>query len=168
MSCLDVSACFASVSSYFSTMKIRHVGLAVVHCPKTRRVLLITSRKHPNLWISESSLQAHFIPKLDTDANSCIPQPCNILCRHDLTHVVPKGGVEKGETSGEAAAREAHEEGELTSFRQADNTAGIPAQIPEDDISPELCTIESAKPGVEVWHVHAIAIDSEKDLDKDW
>jgi 8-oxo-dGTP pyrophosphatase MutT (NUDIX family) len=76
--------------------------------------------------------------------------------------------VEKGETSGEAAAREAHEEGELTSFRQADNTAGIPAQIPEDDISPELCTIESAKPGVEVWHVHAIAIDSEKDLDKDW
>lgn len=48
------------------------------------------------------------------------------------------------------------------------DAAGIPASIPEDDISPELCTIESAKPGAEIWHVHAVAIDSEKDLDKDW
>lgn len=64
MSCLDVAACFASIGEYFTTMKIRHVGLAVVHCPKTRRVLLITSRKHPNLWISTSLPDHSSIPSL--------------------------------------------------------------------------------------------------------
>lgn len=47
-------------------------------------------------------------------------------------------------------------------------TAGIPASIPEDDISSELITLKGAKPGAEIWHVHAVAIDSEKDLDADW
>ncbi len=32
----------------------RHVALAIPFCPATHRVLLITSRKHPNLWIRKS------------------------------------------------------------------------------------------------------------------
>lgn len=34
-----------------SSRKPRDVALAVVYCRATRRVLLVTSRKHKGLWI---------------------------------------------------------------------------------------------------------------------
>lgn len=37
-------------------MKPRHVAVAIPFCPDTHRVLLITSRKHPNYWIRELRL----------------------------------------------------------------------------------------------------------------
>ena len=45
--------------------------------------------------------------------------PISFLC--DVTRAVPKGGIEKGESSGQAAVREAWEEGLLffTSLNQA-------------------------------------------------
>ncbi|BEI85366.1 hypothetical protein CcaverHIS002_0507670 [Cutaneotrichosporon cavernicola] len=97
----------------------RHVAVAIPFCPATHRVLLITSRKHPNLWI------------------------------------LPKGGVDNGETSGQAAAREAQEEG------------GLP--IPHA-ISDELNAHQPlAPPGKrqEIWHAHALEMASE-DLDAVW
>lgn len=52
MNCIDLGGWLAFLTGY-SSMKPRQVGLAVVHCPKTKRVLLVTSRKHPKLWIRE-------------------------------------------------------------------------------------------------------------------
>lgn len=49
---------------------------------------------------------------------------------------------------------------------RADIAAGIPASIPAASISAELVTLHPKED--EVWHAHAVALDSEKDLDADW
>ncbi|WOO81091.1 Diphosphoinositol polyphosphate phosphohydrolase DDP1 [Vanrija pseudolonga] len=101
----------------------RHVALGIPFCPATRRVLMVTSRKHTSLWI------------------------------------FPKGGVEKGETSGAAAAREALEE------------AGIP-KLRDSAISDELTAIPLPlapnRNRAEVWHVHALTLGAESDLSPEW
>ncbi|KAL1411255.1 hypothetical protein Q8F55_002206 [Vanrija albida] len=101
----------------------RNVALGIPFCPATRRVLMVTSRKHADLWI------------------------------------FPKGGVEKGESSGEAAAREALEE------------AGIP-RLEDSAISKVLTEINlPVSPNrnrAEVWHVHALTLGAESDLSPDW
>lgn len=44
--------CFVILLTHAATTTMtRHVALAVVHCPETHRVLLVTSRKHAKLWI---------------------------------------------------------------------------------------------------------------------
>lgn len=91
---------------------------------------------------------------------------------------MPKGGVEKGETSGQAAVREAWEEGEptlrifleiLLTWVQAGSPRGLP--VPTDDdllISLTLEPVKKNKP-VEVWHVHALKV-SERSVDdiREW
>ncbi|CAK9780894.1 NUDIX-domain-containing protein [Cutaneotrichosporon oleaginosum] len=97
----------------------RHVALAIPFCPATQRVLLITSRKHPNLWI------------------------------------LPKGGVDDGETSGQAAAREAREEGGLPTPRAVSDELSVLEPLPGPGKRPEI------------WHAHALEMASE-DLDDEW
>lgn len=86
---------------------------------------------------------------------------------------MPKGGVEKGETSGQAVVREAWEEGEQTCqsprfilliWFQAGSPRDLP--VPTDDdllISLTLEPVKKNKP-VEVWHVHALKV-SERSVD---
>lgn len=74
----------------------RHVAVALVFDRATGRLLMVSSRAHPDLWIC-----AFF------DINCRALQ----VCVHELICVVPKGGIEEGESSGEAAVRESWEEG---------------------------------------------------------
>ncbi|RSH83340.1 uncharacterized protein EHS24_007018 [Apiotrichum porosum] len=73
---------------------------------------------------------------------------------------LPKGGVEKGETSGQAAAREANEE------------AGVPAILAAGAISPLLVkhTLQHVPKNKrqEVWHAHAILLLEESELLDEW
>ncbi|KAK8869903.1 hypothetical protein IAR55_000471 [Kwoniella newhampshirensis] len=92
----------------------RHVAVAIVFSPTTQKILMITSRAHPHLWI------------------------------------LPKGGIEQGETSGEAAVRESYEE------------AGTPLDLPppEDDEKIVLLSLPSKKRS-SLWHVHVILVDEQ-------
>jgi diphosphoinositol-polyphosphate diphosphatase len=91
---------------------------------------------------------------------------------------VPKGGVEKGETSGQAAVREAWEEGAqvcrffleiLLTWVQAGSPRDLP--VPTDDDLLISLTLEPVKKNksVEVWHVHALKV-SERPVDdiREW
>ncbi|KAL7422211.1 hypothetical protein Q5752_002857 [Cryptotrichosporon argae] len=102
----------------------RHVAIAIVFCAQTHRVLMVTSRKHPQLWL------------------------------------MPKGGIEDGETAGQAAVRESFEE------------AGTPSDLFVPDDADELLTVDvpaspSQKRG-SVWHVHAVMVEREEDLLENW
>ena len=89
---------------------------------------MVTSRKHPDMWICETSASS---ADFDTDALCPSPSLQPHLRRrtryiHHYPHsvcdfcyliiawhfAVPKGGIEKGESSLEAAIRESWEEGE--------------------------------------------------------
>ncbi|GMK55443.1 hypothetical protein CspeluHIS016_0204990 [Cutaneotrichosporon spelunceum] len=75
--------------------------------------------------------------------------------KHHNYWILPKGGVDDGETSGQAAAREAHEE------------AGLPAPR---TVSDELSVQQPlAPPGKrqEIWHAHALEMATEE-LDASW
>ncbi|KAK4687215.1 RHO1 GDP-GTP exchange protein 1/2, partial [Tremellales sp. Uapishka_1] len=101
----------------------RHVAVAIIYNPSTRRLLMVTSRKHPHLWI------------------------------------VPKGGIEDGETSGQAAVREAWEE------------AGTPQALTPP--SEEACLLVlDLPPGPtqkrgSVWHVQLLQTSQEEAV-ADW
>ncbi|WWC85386.1 uncharacterized protein L201_000249 [Kwoniella dendrophila CBS 6074] len=92
----------------------RHVAVSLVFSPQTRKLLMVTSRAHPNLWI------------------------------------FPKGGIEPGETSGQAAVRESWEE------------AGTPPSlpIPEDSERLMMLALPSKKKG-SVWHVHILEVNED-------
>ncbi|WWC61246.1 uncharacterized protein I303_103827 [Kwoniella dejecticola CBS 10117] len=92
----------------------RHVAMALIYSPQTDRLLMITSRQHPDLWI------------------------------------FPKGGIEKGETSGQAAVRESWEE------------AGTPPSLPapEDEERLMMLALPSKKNGA-VWHVHILEVNED-------
>ncbi|WVR05069.1 hypothetical protein IAU60_002081 [Kwoniella sp. DSM 27419] len=102
----------------------RHVAVAIVHSPSTNRILMITSRAHPDLWL------------------------------------LPKGGIEHGESSGQAAVRESWEE------------AGTPRTLraPRDDERLMMLSLPSKKKEKgAVWHVHAIEVDeSEVEQIREW
>ncbi|ORY32246.1 NUDIX hydrolase domain-like protein [Naematelia encephala] len=103
----------------------RHVAVAIVFSGDTRRILMITSRKHHHLWI------------------------------------LPKGGIEQGETSGQAAIRESWEE------------AGTPNNLPIPNDDQRLITLHlEAAPHQKrssVWHVHVIHVsEALVDVVTDW
>lgn len=54
-------------------MKSRDVALAIPFCPDTHRVLLITSRKHPNYWICKHWLRSKPRPSADHNNAHCAP-----------------------------------------------------------------------------------------------
>ncbi|EIW69637.1 hypothetical protein TREMEDRAFT_73926 [Tremella mesenterica DSM 1558] len=102
----------------------RHVALAIIVCQRSEKVLMITSRARPDLWI------------------------------------LPKGGVEDGETSGQAAVREAWEE------------AGTPKDLfpPKEEDKLLIISLKGGKRGKgSIWHVHVLEVD-EDDVKsvKDW
>ncbi|WWD15823.1 hypothetical protein CI109_100247 [Kwoniella shandongensis] len=92
----------------------RHVAVAIVFSPNTRKILMITSRAHPHLWI------------------------------------LPKGGIEHGESSGQAAVRESYEE------------AGTPSDVPPPTDEDRLVVLSlPSKKRSAIWHVHVLEVDQE-------
>ncbi|WVW83218.1 hypothetical protein I302_105236 [Kwoniella bestiolae CBS 10118] len=93
----------------------RHVAVSLVYSPQTRRLLMVTSRAHPGLWI------------------------------------FPKGGIEEGESSGQAAVRESWEE------------AGTPPSLPapEDAERLMMLALPSKKKKGSVWHVHVLEVNED-------
>ncbi len=75
----------------------RHVAVALVHDRRTKRLLMVSSRAHPDKWIC----------KLPISSGPSFVMTDALL---ELM-AVPKGGIEEGESSGEAAVRESWEEG---------------------------------------------------------
>ncbi|WWC69586.1 uncharacterized protein I206_103529 [Kwoniella pini CBS 10737] len=92
----------------------RHVAVSLVYSPQTKKLLMVTSRAHPDLWI------------------------------------FPKGGIEPGETSGQAAVRESWEE------------AGTPPSLPapEDEERLMMLALPSKKNG-SIWHVHILEVNED-------
>ncbi|WVF72295.1 hypothetical protein IAT40_007108 [Kwoniella sp. CBS 6097] len=90
----------------------RQVALSIVYSPSTSRILMVTSRAHPHLWI------------------------------------LPKGGIEQGETGGEAAVREAWEE------------AGSPPTLspPTEAERLSLLALPSKKRPA-TWHVYILEVE---------
>ncbi|WRT67027.1 uncharacterized protein IL334_003993 [Kwoniella shivajii] len=91
----------------------RHVAVSIVYSPSTGRLLMVTSRAHPDLWI------------------------------------FPKGGIEKGESSGQAAVRESWEE------------AGTPNSLPSPKDEERLMMLSlPSKKGKHgsIWHVHVLEV----------
>ncbi|KAK6902824.1 hypothetical protein L486_07419 [Kwoniella mangroviensis CBS 10435] len=93
----------------------RHVAVSLVCSPLTGRLLMVTSRAHPDLWI------------------------------------FPKGGLEEGESSGQAAVRESWEE------------AGTPPSLPapEDLQRLMMLALPSKKKMGSVWHVHVLEVNED-------
>ncbi|OCF39465.1 hypothetical protein I317_06738 [Kwoniella heveanensis CBS 569] len=90
----------------------RQVALSIVYSPSTGRILMVTSRAHPHLWI------------------------------------LPKGGVEEGETGGEAAVREAWEE------------AGSPPTLPPPSEAERLSLLAlPSKKRPATWHVYILEVE---------
>lgn len=78
----------------------RDVAVSIVYDKSTSRILMVTRRKHPKIWICEFwDLSGLLDPGLIA-----------------YKRIVPQGGVEAGETSGQAAIRESWEEGKSYFF----------------------------------------------------
>ncbi|WVQ98636.1 hypothetical protein IAU59_005766 [Kwoniella sp. CBS 9459] len=90
----------------------RQVALSIIYSPSTSRILMVTSRAHPHLWI------------------------------------LPKGGIETGESGGEAAVREAWEE------------AGSPPTLTPSSESERLCLLAlPSKKRPATWHVYILEVE---------
>jgi len=141
----------------------RHVAVALIFSSSTHRLLMITSRKHPHLWICEP---------LQASAN--LVQQLMTICLS-----VPKGKVEEGETSGQAAVREAWEEGASSRQHNPQNTllsaqsAGTPQTLaaPTDDQRLLMLALEPVPSQLRrsVWHIHVLEVtEDEVDQVTEW
>lgn len=76
--------------------------MSIIYDQSTSRILMVTRRKHPKIWICEFA------------AGSAAPRT-RLPATSSADATVPQGGVEPGESSGQAAIRESWEEGESQS-----------------------------------------------------
>lgn len=108
-----------------STKSLRVVCVAIPYNPETDEILMVSSRKHPLLWIRASSLNptkeeegrkkmlSSRLTFLRSRLFPCSSHAPSSSFPSSDGNTVPKGGWEKklGESLAEAARREAGEEG---------------------------------------------------------
>jgi diphosphoinositol-polyphosphate diphosphatase len=135
-----------------SSKSPRHVAVAIIFSPSTQRILMITSRKHPHLWICEGASHLPTFPA----AKELADTPCALQCQRAGSKQARALVRQRCERLGRKVSGTCGYVGS----RPADSAKlGLPP--PSDDVRIMMLALESAKKGKRgaVWHIQVVEVE---------